>query len=383
MTVAAIVVAAGSGLRFGGSLPKQYELLDGRPALSRTIRALMDHPAIHSVLPVIGYDHQELFDAACGELDCLPPITGREDRQGSVMAGLEALQKLAPSHVLIHDGARPLVDADLIDRVIAGLALADAVLPAVPVVDSLKRAPAGVLEVGLDRAHVVRAQTPQGFAFQAILDAHRAAVGRSLTDDTAVAQAAGMTVRTVMGSENNLKITTRTDLGRAEAVLAGRTGITVSGLGFDVHAFGDARPLILCGIEVPHELGLAGHSDADVGLHAITDAILGTIADGDIGSHFPPSEPQWKDASSDRFLEHALERLAVHGGQLQHVDLVIICERPKIGPHRDAMRKRIAELTGLETKRVSVKATTSERLGFTGRGEGIAAQAVVTVRLPS
>jgi 2-C-methyl-D-erythritol 4-phosphate cytidylyltransferase/2-C-methyl-D-erythritol 2,4-cyclodiphosphate synthase len=284
--------------------------------------------------------------------------------------------------VLIHDAARPLVPTRVIDAVCDALAEgADAVLPALPVTDTLKRAEGGIVAGTVPREGLWRVQTPQGFRFAPILAAHRAAAGQALTDDGAVAEAAGMTVRLVPGAEENLKVTTPDDLARAEALLSARLTPRV-GTGFDVHRFAPNRPLILCGIHVPHALGLAGHSDADVGIHALCDAIYGALAEGDIGTQFPPSDSAWKDADSALFLKHAADRVAARGGRIVHADVTLICERPKIAPHAAAMRERLAAVMGIDPGAVSVKATTTEQLGFTGRGEGIAAQAVATVLLP-
>ena len=307
-------------------------------------------------------------------------MAGGDARQETVRRGLESLAELAPDRVLIHDAARPLVSAAVIDRVLVALDHHAAVLPVLPVVDSLKRVASGMVVGEAERDGLARAQTPQGFRFAAILAAHRSAAGAGYTDDTAIAAAAGLAVVAVAGEERNMKLTLPEDLAIAARHLGGGVRWR-TGLGFDVHAFAPERPLILCGVRIPHELGLAGHSDADVAFHAVTDAVLGTIAAGDIGSHFPPSDPTWRDADSAMFLRHAAALLAAHGGRIENVDLVIVCEQPKIGPHRAAMTARLAEVLGLVPGQVSVKATTSERLGFTGRGEGIAAQAVVSVAL--
>ena len=376
----ALIVAAGRGERFGGTLPKQYAGLNGMPVLRRSILAFANHPAVDAVRVVIdSADHELYLDATAG-LELLPPVVGAATRQATVRNGLESLADLAPARVLIHDAARPLVSGAVIDRVVRALATHAAVLPVVPVVDTLKRVAGQTVTGEADRSHLARAQTPQGFRFADILAAHRAVGGGSYTDDTAIAAAAGLEVVTVEGEERNLKLTLPDDLQTAERLIGSGTRWR-TGLGLDVHAFAPERPLILCGVRVPHELGLAGHSDADVAFHAITDAILGTIAAGDIGSHFPPSDPQWRDADSARFLRHAAALLAERGGRIENVDVTIVCERPKIGPHRAAMAARCGEVLGIAADRVSIKATTSERLGFTGRGEGIAAQAVVSVAL--
>jgi 2-C-methyl-D-erythritol 4-phosphate cytidylyltransferase/2-C-methyl-D-erythritol 2,4-cyclodiphosphate synthase len=309
-------------------------------------------------------------------------VPGGVERQDSARLGLEALAPLSPTRVLIHDGARPFPDAALIDRVIDALDQAPAVTPGVPLGDTIKRVADGRITETVDRSGLWRVQTPQGFDFKAILAAHRAVAGRALTDDAAIAEAAGIAPLIVAGSEANLKVTTADDLAAAERLIAARQGDIRVGQGFDVHPFGPGTGLMICGVNIPHSAGVIGHSDADVGLHALTDAILGAIGAGDIGMHFPPSDPQWRGASSDRFLAHAAGLVRVRGGRIAMLDVTIICERPKIAPHRAAMVERVAAILGITPDRVSVKATTTERLGFTGRGEGIAAQAVATVRLP-
>jgi 2-C-methyl-D-erythritol 4-phosphate cytidylyltransferase/2-C-methyl-D-erythritol 2,4-cyclodiphosphate synthase len=284
--------------------------------------------------------------------------------------------------VLIHDGARPFPDEQLVDRVLDGLEKAVAAIPCLPLRDTIKRADCGTIRETIDRSALWRAQTPQGFHFDAILAAHRAAIGRALTDDAAVAEAAGLAPLVIEGSEDNLKVTTAEDLAAAEILIAARLGDVRVGQGFDVHAFGPGDQVRICGIEIPHEASLVGHSDADVGLHALTDAVLGAVGAGDIGMHFPPSDPRWQGTGSDQFLRHAADLVCAKSGAVAAVDVTIICERPKIGPYRAAMIARIAAILGIAPARVSVKATTTDGLGFTGRGEGVAAQAVATVRLP-
>jgi len=327
-------------------------------------------------------EDRALFHRATEGLELLPPVAGGATRQDSVRLGLEALAAHAPQRVLIHDGARPFLDSKLIDRVIDGLDHAPAAIPCLPVRDTVKRVEDGLIRATVDRLQLWRAQTPQGFHFDAILGAHRAASGRELTDDSAVGEAAGLTPLVVDGDDNNLKVTTVADLAAAERILAARLSDVRVGQGFDVHAFGPGNHVVICGIEIPHGAGLVGHSDADVGLHSLTDAVLGAIGAGDIGQHFPPSDPQWRGAASDRFLRHAADLVRARGGVIAHVDVTIVCERPKIGPHRVTMAERIAAILEVSADRVSVKATTTDRLGFTGRSEGIAAQAVATVRLP-
>lgn len=380
----ALVVAAGTGERFGGGLPKQYRALAGRPVLRYAVQRLAAHEAVGAVCVVRRPEHRALYEQSVAGLDLLPAVDGGATRQESVLRGLEAVAARAPARVLIHDAARPLVDADTIGRVTAALDAGIGAIAAVPVTDTLKREGAqGAIAGTLDRAGLWRAQTPQGFRFAEILAAHRAAAGRALTDDAAVAEAAGHAVALVLGSEDNLKVTTEDDLARAETLLAGAATEWRTGSGYDVHRFTAGDGVMLCGVRVPHSHGLEGHSDADVGLHALTDAILGAIGAGDIGQHFPPSDPRWRGAASAQFLAHAAALVAARGGRIVHVDVTLICERPKIGPHRQAMTDRIAEILGVEKDRVSIKATTTEGLGFTGRGEGIAGQAVATVALPA
>lgn len=379
---AALIVAAGRGHRFGGVRPKQYLPLAGQPVIRHTVRRFQEHALIDDVVVVIDPAHRALCDEALAGLAVAPPVAGGNSRQESIRRGLEALATSSPpERVLIHDAVRPLLSPALIDRVVAALEAADAVLPVLPVVDTLKRVDGGRVVGAQARDGLVRAQTPQGFGFALILEAHRRLAGAELTDDAALASELGIPVRTVAGEEGNLKITTPDDLAEAERRLSAgwrwRTGI-----GFDVHRLASGRRLVLGGIEIPHERGLAGHSDADVVLHAVTDALLGSVAAGDIGQHFPPGEARWRDADSALFLARALELVAAAGGQIEHVDVMLLCERPRIAPYREAMRARLAELLALPLAQVSIKATTSERLGFTGREEGIAAQAVVSVAVP-
>jgi 2-C-methyl-D-erythritol 4-phosphate cytidylyltransferase/2-C-methyl-D-erythritol 2,4-cyclodiphosphate synthase len=392
----ALIAAAGRGRRLAGEAaagaagcggpPKQYLRLAGRPLIAHATAAFLDADGVDAVRCIIGADDRPLYDEAVGHLPLLDPVIGGASRQDSVRIGLESLADQGFGTVLIHDCARPLVPADLIARTLAALARHDGALPALPVTDSLKRAAGERVAGAVDRADLYRAQTPQGFVFAAILEAHRgaAAIGRGgFTDDAAVAEAAGLDVVLVPGSEDNLKITTVDDLSRAERLLAAG-GEFRTGQGLDVHAFGaeGSGPIRLCGIDVPHGRGLTGHSDADVALHAATDAILGALAEGDIGSHFPPSDAAWKNADSALFLGQAARLLVKRGGTLVNLDLTVICETPKIAPHREAMRARIAEILSITPDRVGVKATTTEGLGMLGRGEGIAAEAIATIRLP-
>ena len=379
----ALVVAAGRGRRFGGESPKQYAPLAGRPLLRHSLAAFAAHPGIEAVRAVIHPDDREYYEAAADGLGLLPPVPGGGSRQESVRLGLESLEGTAPGRVLIHDGARPFVEPALIDRVLDALERAPGAIAALPVTDTLKRGEAERIAGTVRREGLWRAQTPQGFRFEDILAAHRAARDTpDLTDDAAVAERAGLEVLLVAGSPANVKVTTPEDLARAERWLAGAGEETRTGFGFDVHRFGPGDRVRLCGIDVPHDAGLLGHSDADVGLHAVVDALLGALAAGDIGEHFPPDDPRWKGADSAVFVLHARALLDARGGRIVNLDVTLVCERPKIGPHRAAMRARLAELLGVAAERVSVKATTTERLGFAGRGEGLAAQAVAVVALP-
>ncbi|UUX50190.1 bifunctional 2-C-methyl-D-erythritol 4-phosphate cytidylyltransferase/2-C-methyl-D-erythritol 2,4-cyclodiphosphate synthase [Nisaea acidiphila] len=380
---ALLIVAAGRGTRLGSEIPKQYLKLAGVPVLRHALDRFRAHPEIGTIRVVIDPAHRALYEAAVAGLDLRPPVEGGAERGQSVMNGLRALVEDAPEQVLVHDAARPFVAGSVIDRVLAALDEAPGAIPALPVADTLKRAAAldGPVEGTEDRNRLFRAQTPQGFHFKTLLEAHEK-TQKSTTDDAALLEELGLDVRLVEGDETLFKITTEDDLTRAEQ-MAGTEMEPRMGTGFDVHRLGPGESIMLCGIEIAHDRTLIGHSDADVGLHAITDALLGAIADGDIGSHFPPSDPQWKGAASDRFLAHARDLVLGRGGRITHIDVTLICERPKVGPHRPAMRTRIAEILGLSEGRVSVKATTSEKLGFTGRGEGIAAQAAATVLLPA
>ncbi|WJR74980.1 bifunctional 2-C-methyl-D-erythritol 4-phosphate cytidylyltransferase/2-C-methyl-D-erythritol 2,4-cyclodiphosphate synthase [Bradyrhizobium sp. NP1] len=383
---AAIVVAAGRGLRAGHGGPKQYRMIGGQTVIFRAMAPFCTHPGIAVVQPVLNPDDTAMFEAATQGLRHARPANGGATRQASVHAGLEALAAEKPDIVLIHDAARPFVSPALIARAIEAAARTGAAIPAIPVADTIKLIDAtGDIEATPERARLRIAQTPQSFRFDAILDAHRRAAreGRAdFTDDAALAEWAGLTVATFEGDVANMKLTTPEDFVREEARLASLLGDIRTGTGYDVHAFGEGDHVMICGVRVPHAKGFLAHSDGDVGLHALVDAILGALADGDIGSHFPPSDPKWKGASSDRFLKYAVERVTARGGRIANLEVTLICERPKIGPLRDAMRARIAEISGLDISRVAVKATTSERLGFTGREEGIAATASATIRLP-
>jgi len=359
--------------------------------IAKTIAAFAGHRRIDDILVVIHPDDEALYRAASEPFArrLRNPVAGGARRQDSVCAGLEALASAAPASVLIHDAARPFVPQDLIDRVIDSLDSHQGALPALPVTDSLKRVEQGRVTGTASRDGLWQAQTPQGFKFDAILAAHRAAAnesGRTFTDDSGIAEWFGLDIALVEGAASNRKLTTPEDLKLADELLQPRTGLSSGTIrvasGYDVHAFGPGDAVILCGVSIPHSKRLIGHSDADVGLHALTDALLGTIADGDIGSHFPPSDARWRGAPSDLFLKTAADKVEQSGGRIVHVDVTLLCEAPRIGPYRDQMRRRIAEILGLDEARVSIKATTNEGLGFIGRGEGIAAMATATVSLP-
>ena len=385
-SVAAVVVAAGRGLRAGGNLPKQYRELAGEPVLRSSLSLFSWHGQIGAVQAVIHPDDRGSYDAAAKGLRLLAPVVGGATRQASVRAGLEALSARAPDIVLVHDAARPFCSAELVSRAIVACGETGAAIPALEVTDTIKRVDAGghVADT-IDRAQLRAVQTPQAFAFPALLKAHHRAAKEGhgdFTDDAALAEWAGIKVATFAGESGNVKLTTDEDFAKADARRIASLADLRLGNGFDVHAFGEGDHVWLGGIKIPHDRGLTGHSDADVALHALVDAILGALADGDIGKHFSPNDPRWRGASSDQFLKFAVERVAKRGGRIAHLDLTIVCEAPRIGPHRDAMRKRIAEIADMSIERVAVKATTSEQLGFTGRKEGIIAMASATVRLP-
>ena len=375
----ALVVAAGSGSRAGGDLPKQYRPIAGKPMLTHAVDRLRAADIDH-VQVVIGDDQEQAFREAIGNRPVPAPVVGGATRRESVLNGLEALAAASPERVLIHDAARPFLPSVVVDRLQLALDDGAGAVPALPVVDTLARSDAGLGDI-VSREGLVRVQTPQAFRFSDILAAHHAWTGDEATDDAQVARAAGLGVAIVEGDPALEKVTFDEDFRRAEAWLSAQLS-TRTGLGFDVHAFAPGDQLWLGGVAIPHEKGLAGHSDADVALHALTDALLGTIGAGDIGDHFPPSDPQWRGAPSSLFLEHARDLVEQAGGRIVHCDVTIICEAPRIGPHRAAMRERIGQLLRLAPGRVSIKATTTERLGFTGRKEGLAAQAVASVELP-
>lgn len=387
-SVAVIVVAAGRGLRAGGDLPKQYRVLGGRPLVSHAVHTLQDHDGVGSILVVIGAGDADLYRAAVpASAKMQPPVTGGESRQASVLAGLEALATVPPDIVLIHDAARPFLSKALIDSAIAAVTEgALATVPAIPVVDTIKAVnAAGRVTATPDRAGLRAVQTPQAFAFAPLLEAHRRAAAQAvagLTDDASVMEWAGHAVSVFPGEAGNVKLTLPEDFDAAERRMRVAMNDIRVGQGYDVHAFTDGDHVWLGGVRIPHDRGVLAHSDGDVVLHAVTDAILGALADGDIGTHFPPSDVQWKDASSDRFLAHAAGLLATRGGRLAMIDVTVVCEAPRVGPHREAMRERMAAILGIGTDRIAIKATTSEKMGFTGRREGLAALAVATIRLP-
>lgn len=386
---AVIIVAAGTGKRYGSEMPKQYLHLNGVAVIRHCVASFVQHPDVACVLPVVRMADIDDLNEALDGLDYAPPVEGGKERQDSVRNGLAALVEMKPDKVLIHDAARPLVDHAMIDRVLRELDDSAAVIPAIPVVDTLKRTDCnGTITDTVSRENLWRAQTPQGFKYLELLQAHGAASGQALTDDAAVMEAAGHSVKIVAGDPDNIKVTSPDDLELLEKLMTdarppapGSHSMPFRiGSGYDVHRTETGTQITLGGVTFDSDVALVGHSDADVALHAITDAILGAIAAGDIGSHFPPSDARWRGAPSDQFLAHACELMTEAGYGLGNIDLTIICERPKVGPHRDAIRSKIAEIAGIPLDCVSVKATTSERLGFTGRGEGIAAEASVLIQ---
>lgn len=393
--IGVVIVAAGSGSRFGDPTPKQYHVLGGKSLLARCIECFARHTSPDLVQVVYNPAHLDLYDKAICDLsqasDLPAAIAGGETRQQSVLNGLRGLALHHPDIVLIHDAARPGISDDVIERVISALETHRGAIPTLPVADTIKQTDQGnVISRTIPRESLHRAQTPQGFNFTTILEAHQKFEGQELTDDAALLEMLGIDVVCVEGTVNNDKITRRDDFDRAQDWVKSTNKEVYqmqqeeyrAGTGFDVHRFAPGDHCILCGIKVPHTARLDGHSDADVGLHTLTDAILGAIGAGDIGQHFPPSDMQWKGASSDIFLKHAVDLVRKRGGRIVNADITLICEYPKIGPHTQAMRTKVAEILEIEVDRVNVKATTTERLGFTGREEGIAAQAAVSVALP-
>ena len=390
--LAIIIVAAGRGQRAGEGLPKQYRPVAGRMVLTRTIDALHAAAPSAKLLCVIHPDDRNLYEeaveaaSASAQAELLSYVHGGATRQHSCRVGLEALQALSPDVVLIHDAARPFTDADLIARAIDAARQHGAAVPGIVVTDTIKQVdPTGRIVATPQRDALRAVQTPQSFQYELILKAHRKAASSAqheMTDDAAVAEYAGHSVHVFAGDARNIKLTTPEDFDKAEARLMAQLTDIRTGQGFDVHAFTEGDHVILGGVNIPHSKKLLGHSDADVLMHAVTDSIYGALADGDIGSHFPPSDPQWKGAASDIFLRHAADCVRKRGGVIAHIDGTVICEAPKVGPHRDAIREKLAEIIGIDVSRVAVKATTSEELGFTGRREGIAAMALATIRLP-
>lgn len=376
MSVTALIVAAGKGERLGGGVPKQYRAIGGKPVLRRAVESLMRHPAISRIQLVIGAGQDTLAAEALAGLALPEPVIGGETRQESVLKGLNGIEA---ERVLVHDAARPFCPTAVVDRLLGSLGEHDGSVPVLPAADTLARAD-GLLGEPIDRTNAVRVQTPQAFHTDLLRSAHAAWTGGPATDDGVVARAAGARIAVVEGDPLLEKLTTEADWMRAEALLAARM-TPRTGMGFDVHGFSGEGPIMMGGIAIPHSRGLAGHSDADVVLHAITDALLGAAAMGDIGEHFPPSDPRWKGASSDIFLAHAADLVRAQGGLIDHLDCTIIAEEPRIGPHRAAIQARISEILRLRPDQVSIKATTTEGLGFTGRREGIAAQAVANIRL--
>jgi len=385
--VAAVVVAAGRGSRTGLPYPKQYRSVKGAPMVRDSLHLFVSHPEIDLTQPVIHPDDSARFAAATDGLAIARPVPGGATRQASVRAGLEALEASAPAIVLVHDAARPFTSPELVSRAIAAARQHGAAIPALPVTDTVKLVDAqDIVTATLDRAHLRTVQTPQAFLYPVLLDAHRraAAAGREdFTDDAALAEWAGLKVAVFEGERSNVKMTTADDFKRAEGDLLASLADIRTGIGYDIHSFEDPGDHVwLGGVKIPHSRKLNGHSDADVALHALVDAILGALADGDIGVHFPPSDEKWRGAPSEKFLAFAVERVRARGGMVSHLDVAIVCEAPKVNPHRDAMRARIAEIAGIAIDRVGVKATTNEKLGALGRSEGVAAMATATIRLP-
>jgi 2-C-methyl-D-erythritol 4-phosphate cytidylyltransferase/2-C-methyl-D-erythritol 2,4-cyclodiphosphate synthase len=390
MTVIAIVVAAGSGSRAGGAQPKQYQTIAGKPVIHWTLKTFCEHPKIDRVCAVIAPEHAQLFVDATKGLKLEPPVPGGPSRQESCRLGVESLHSLNPQHVLIHDAARPFVSTDLIDRVIGGLAHHPCVIPGIPVGDTVKRAPGGIVASTVDRTDLWAVQKPQGFAYELIRDAHAQAAHageHALTDDAAVAERAGHKVAIVFGTAENRKLTTPHDIEEADRLLTERNLALLPdvrvGQGFDVHKFGAGNSVTLLGVAIEHDFGLVGHSDADAPMHALTDAIFGALGEADIGTHFPPSEPRWRGAESRIFLEHAVGLVSARRGLIAHVDISILAEAPRIAPHIAAMKVCLGQILHLHPSQIGIKATTMETLGFVGRREGIAALATATLRLPA
>lgn len=389
--VGVVIVAAGRGARAGqADGPKQYQLIGGRAVIARTLETFLSHPRTGPVVVAIHADDGELFRKAAGaDADRVITVTGGDSRQASVRLGLLALRNHAPGRVLVHDAVRPFVDAGLIDRTIDAIGERQGALPALPVADTLKReSAAGMIEETVSRNGLHAAQTPQGFPFWPLLAAHEKAhrLGKAdFTDDAAIAEWAHIPVKIVPGSPDNVKLTWARDIAMADQRLSGERQHFPdirTGNGYDVHAFEPGDHVTLCGVAIPHDRKLSGHSDADVGLHALTDALLATCGAGDIGTHFPPSDPQWKGAASKIFVEHAVKLVRERGGRIANADITLICEAPRVGPHRETMTKALSTMLGISSERISIKATTNEKLGFVGRQEGIAAIATASVVFP-
>lgn len=389
MSVAAVIVAGGSGLRAGGEIPKQYQLIGGKPVIRWTLEAFLSHPDVSFVQPVIGQGHEHFFAEATQGMDIPKPVTGGANRQDSCRLGVEALAGIKPDRVLIHDAARPFISHQVISNVIAELDRGDAVIPGLPVADTMKFAPGGVIERTVDRGSMWFVQTPQGFTYDRILEAHRRAAREGqmgFTDDAAVAEFAGMPVRITAGDQANRKLTTSHDVRTADSEVSAKLFVerpdVRNGQGIDFHVFEAGDAVTLCGVSIPHTAKLKGHSDADVAMHALTDAILGAIGEADIGKHFPPSDPKWKGVASSIFLLKAVELLTARKGIIANADITILAEAPKVGPHIAAMKSVLAPLLQISPDRIAIKATTTEEMGAIGRKEGIAAFAIATVRLP-
>ena len=379
----ALIVAGGRGERLNADLPKQYMQLGGKSILRHSIEAFLGNKAIDGVRVIIHPKDKELYKQATLGLKLLAPVIGGKTRQESVKNGLISLKNISPDYVLIHDAARPFINSNVIKNVISGLKNNKAVVPVIPVSDTVKKVKSGKILRTIERENLALAQTPQGFHYSDINKAHEKAAKnkKDFSDDAAVAEFSGITVKTVAGKKGNYKITDEEDMKRAKKELKYETRV---GTGFDVHAFGLSSKnnlIMICGVPVKHERKLVGHSDADVGLHAIVDALLGAIGQGDIGLHFPPSDKKWKNADSAIFLKHAVKLVQEKGGIISNIDVTIICEEPKLVSYKNKMQKRVAEIAGIEQGKVNIKATTTEGLGFTGRKEGIAAQVVVSVMM--
>ena len=390
MTVAAVIVAGGSGLRAGGETPKQYQLIGGKPVIWWTLRAFLDHPEVSYVQVVVGEGHELEFARSTEGLTFPTHVIGGATRQDSCRLGVEACSQAKPDKILIHDAARPFISAELISEVISHLDHTDAVIPGLRIAETLKLAPEGTIRKTIDRSNMWLAQTPQGFSFPKILEAHRKAAREQtagLTDDASVAEHGGIVVQMILGNTENVKLTTAKDIDQANHRLNMQNQSAAFesriGQGIDFHVFAPGKSVWLCGIEVPHTHKLKAHSDGDVALHALTDAILGAIGEGDIGTHFPPSDKQWKDAASSIFIEKALSLLAQCGGKLVNVDITILAEAPKVSPHLAAMKQSLSVLLNIEPGRIAIKATTTEKMGALGRKEGMAAMAIASVKMPA